>query len=291
MTEAGIDGNAPATRRDADWYEVQYNPRTTVADTARVLAGWGPRAGASRAELHPVEHRYGPHPRELFDLMRPADPRGTVVYIHGGYWRMLSKYETSWVADGFVPSGYSVALFNYPLCPEVGIGDIAASMRSALAALWRTLPTAAERDRLVVVGHSAGGYLCGTLATAPWGSDGLPPVRLAGIVPISGLFELEPLVWTSMNKDLNLDAATARALSLSGRRPAGPLPVTAIVGGDESQEFKRQGRLFAEAPGFASGRYVEVPGTNHFTVIDGLAAPGSPVHREVMDLLTRSGPA
>ena len=112
----------------------------------------------------------------------------------------------------------------------------------------------------------------------------------ADLVPsayaISGVFDLTPLIHVSQNQDLRLDEAEARRVSpLYWNVPAGRA-LDAVVGGAESSEFLRQSRTIAEAwrQGMAETRYEEVPGANHFTVVDPLTDPASAMTRRVCEL-------
>ena len=90
-------------------------------------------------------------------------------------------------------------------------------------------------------------------------------------VPISGVFELEPLLSTTIGAPLRLTRETARALSpryLSS--PHGTMH--AIVGSGESAELIRQTRDFAAAWG---GTWEALEGRNHFTVLAPRADPES----------------
>ena len=146
---------------------------------------------------------------------------------------------------------------------------------------------------MTVYGHSAGGHLAAALLATDWCT--LYPKAPADLVPaaysISGVFDLTPLLSTSVNQDLRLDPPQARKQS--------PLfwPVTAgrifdaVAGGLESGEFKRQSRTIAQtwqAAG-ARTRYEEVAGTNHFTVIDPLSDPQSTMAARIADLAKLAG--
>jgi acetyl esterase/lipase len=143
------------------------------------------------------------------DVFRASRPRGTLVFIHGGYFRSFSKTEFSFVADGFAGTGLSVALINYPLCPEVSLETLVDSVKRSFAHLLREVLTPAERARIVVAGHSAGGYLTAALVATDWTAHGLPVAPFHGAVPISGVFDLGPLVHTSMNEQIRRTRSTS----------------------------------------------------------------------------------
>jgi arylformamidase len=277
---------ADETTRDDAWFEAEYNPRLTVADVDQVFAGWVARSAALRAEAPPQEVRYGSHAREVLDWFRPARPRGLVVFLHGGYWRALSKAEHSFVAAPWLASGYSVAVINYPLCPEVRIVDIVASCRRAVAALWPSL-AGEERGNAIVAGHSAGGYLTAAMLATDWAAEGLPGQPFRGGLALSGVFMLEPLLRTSMNGLIRLAPEEARGWSLDLLRPGLTVPLLFAVGGDEPSEFHRQSRALAAAWALPGGGVCAVAGRNHFTIVEDFARAGSLVKTLAAGLLSR----
>src|SRR5690606_16654762 len=113
---------------------------------------------------------YGPDPRHRIDWFPAMAARGTLVFFHGGYWRSLDKSMFSWLASSWVAGGVNMALVNYRLCPAVRIDAI---VDDALAAVnWlmgadSALGDGRGSDRVVIAGHSAGGYLAAALLAAP----------------------------------------------------------------------------------------------------------------------------
>jgi arylformamidase len=131
--------------------------------------------------------------------------------------------------------------------------------------------------RLLATDHSAGGHLAAMLMATDWRAldPRLPAGLVAAGLPISGVFELEPLLATTIGAGLRLSQEEAQALS-PRNLPAPGLPLHAVVGGAESGEFLRQTRDFAAAWG---GTAEVVPGANHFTILAPLAEPGSRLSR------------
>jgi arylformamidase len=140
-------------------------------------------------------------------------------------------------------------------------------------------------------GHSAGGHLAACMLATDWPAldPSLPPDLVIAAYAISGLFDLGPLVETSVNKALQLDQVTARAVSpLFWKAPAhGSLD--AVVGGNESAEYFRQSRTIVDVWSRAGvpTRFGVVPGANHFTAIAPLADPQSPMVARLMELASR----
>jgi arylformamidase len=269
-------------------YETEYNNRARVPENPAIIAGWSRDAKAYR-EGHRARHKvipYGPGERNRIDLFS-GDGAGTiVVFIHGGYWQALDGSFFSHLAGGLNAHGIDVAVPSYDLCPAVSIAGITGEMRAAareLAKLGRPL---------VVSGHSAGGHLAACLLATDWRAlDGsLPEGLVTAAYAISGLFDLRPLVKTSLNDALKLDDASAKAVSpLFWKSPAhGTLD--AVVGGNESAEYLRQSRIIVDVWGGAgvATRFGTIPDANHFTAIAPLADPNSPMTLRLKQLAGRS---
>lgn len=267
--------------------EAEYNNRQRVADSAAIVARWVAASGTLRDRLSPYEeHAYGARPRNRFDLFS-APRRGhstpLVVYIHGGYWQRGDRKDYSFVVRELVARGADVVMPSYTLCPEVAVGDIVAEMRQLLAEVWRRYGR-----HPVVVGHSAGGHLAAAMLATDWSKvDGVPDDLVRAAYAISGVFDLEPLIPTSLNDALKLTPATARAASpFFGAAPAKGRVLVAAVGGDESGEFIRQSLAITAAWSAAgvAAECVVVPGTNHFTIVDELTRPDSAMVTRILDL-------
>jgi arylformamidase len=198
-----------------------------------------------------------------------------LVFIHGGYWRTLDKADHSFIAPSFTRQGALVVIPNYALCPSCGIEDIALQMTRAVAWTYRHAALyGGDPQRLVVVGHSAGGHLAAMMLSCRWKdvSPGLPPGVVRGAMSISGLFDLEPLRLSPFVQcDLGLTPASVRRLSPAYfPRPRRPLYVA--VGAGESDEFKRQTALIRAQWGPTSVPVCEtIPRMHHYTILHDLA--------------------
>jgi arylformamidase len=269
-------------------YEAEYNNRARVPEHPGLIAGWAADAAAYRETAKgELGVPYGPSERMRLDLF--GDGGGPLaVFIHGGYWQGLDRSSFSHLAGGLVARGVTVAIPSYDLCPAVSMEDIVDQMRALCAFLWRRF----ERP-MAVAGHSAGGHLAACMLATSWPdvAAGLPAGIVAAGYGISGLYELEPLVGTSINTALKLDAAEARRLSpLQWPAPRGRV-FDAVVGGAESAEYLRQSHAITEGWG-AEGvrtRFEALEGANHFTVVAPLADPQSAMTRRLAGLAEAAG--
>jgi arylformamidase len=270
---------------DATDYEVEYNNRARVPENPALIAGWARDAAAYRETHAPRVISYGPGARHTIDIFSGDRDGPMVVFIHGGYWQALDGSFFSHLAGGLNARGIGVAIPSYDLCPDVTVDQIIQQMRAATRALARL------GRPLVVSGHSAGGHLAACLLATDWAAldVSLPADLIVAAYAISGLFDLVPLVGTSINKALHLDMESAEAGSpLSWQVPArGSLD--AVVGENESAEYFRQSRTMVERWGSAglATRFGVVPGANHFTAIAPLADPGSPMTARLAELAAR----
>ncbi|MGQ0683655.1 alpha/beta hydrolase [Bradyrhizobium sp.] len=262
-------------------YEAEYNNRARVPEHPAVMAGWVRDAAAYREAHPPRLLRYGPGERNRIDLFPGGSDGPFVVFIHGGYWQALDSSSFSHCARGLNAHGISVAVPTYDLCPAVSVADIITQMRMACRDLAKL------GHPLVVSGHSAGGHLAACMLATDWPAfdASLPkhPVRAA--YAISGLFDLPPLVGTSINKALGLDAASAKAASPLFWTPPSHGSLDAVVGGNESAEYLRQSKTIVEAWGRGiAARFGTVSDANHFTAIAPLADPDSPTALRLKEL-------
>ncbi|MCB5175758.1 alpha/beta hydrolase [Microvirga lenta] len=251
--------------------EAEYNNRARVPDHGVHIAGWQRDAAAYRDTARcELDLAYGPGERNRLDLFYPegGDAGGPIVlFIHGGYWQALDKSTASHLARGANKRGLTVAMPSYSLAPAVSLPAIVSEIEAAAEFVQQR-----TGRPLVASGHSAGGHLSACLMARP---DTAPERRIRAAMPISGLFDLVPLVPTSINAALKLTEQEARRLSpLEWPAPARGRLV-AVVGGAESSEFLRQSRTIVDEWGKAgvTTRLHEIPGAHHFDVIAGLAEP------------------
>lgn len=215
--------------------------------------------------------------------------RPVFVFIHGGYWRMLSKHDSAFMAGMLARRGVATVAVDYRLAPDVSLTEIVREVRAAIAFLWRHgRRYGIDPERIHVGGSSAGGHLAGTVIADGWHREfGVPEDVVKGAMPISGLFHLAPVAKCFAQEWISLDGEAVRALSPAENLPRKGCPIVVAFAGGEADGFKRQSaeyhRLWREA-GFASTS-VEVPDRNHFDVVLDLADEKTILSQALLDLV------
>ncbi|MGI8578382.1 MAG: alpha/beta hydrolase family protein [Nocardioidaceae bacterium] len=239
------------------------------------------------AEGPDVILRYADHADALIDVFlpaslgRPGSPLQLIVLLHGGFWRAgYDRTHLRPLANALTARGYVVATPEYRRVGEGGGWPTTAyDVEAALAALPSLLDSTVPgwvhaATPYVMSGHSAGGHL------ALWAGLRAGPRRIASIVALAPVSDLRYAASARMGNgavidlmgggpDQLLDAyAEADALALL----TGDVPVTIIQGTNDAQVAVEMNRAVAadhaDKPGL---RYVELPGVDHFALIDPLS--------------------
>ncbi|KAM5216755.1 kynurenine formamidase isoform 5-T5 [Hipposideros larvatus] len=157
--------------------------------------------------------------------------------------------------DIYFPEGVSAAL---PFCVFLHGGN------------WQT------GRGIYLCGHSAGAHLAAMMLLANWTKHGVTP-NLKGFFLVSGIYDLEPIVHTSVNARLLMTLEDAqrnspqRHLEAGLMQPVDPsCPVlVVIVGQHDSPEFHRQSREFYQTLCRAGWKasFEELHDVDHFEIV------------------------
>lgn len=245
-------------------------------------------------------HQYGPQAFSLLEFCRPAkreqsaeksvgNKPALLVFIHGGYWQELSANESLFPALGCIQHGVAYTALDYALAPGATLPEIVAQCRLAMTWLFANAASLGfDARRVVVAGSSAGAHLAAMVAWPGWQSaDTGHPFAVRAAVLVSGIYELEPLVGTSINTALQMDSSTAQEQSPALLPLDGFPQVLVCFGAIETQEFKRQSREFAAKLIDAGIHWdvMEAAQRNHFDVILDLTDVTTPLGRKTLALL------
>ena len=244
------------------------NNGAAVAGSGDIMSGWE-RLSLDMRGRHPeyLDLRYGPRERNRIDFFKAAGQGPTLLFIHGGYWQTRAKEVFSLFAGGPMAHGINVALIGYTLAPEATLDEIVAEIHAGIDFLAAKLPElGGDANRIAVSGWSAGGHLTVMALSHP---------KVKGGVAISGIYDLEPIRHSYLNVKLGLDEAMSHRNSPM-KQATGPMkPLALVVGGGELPLLRRQTADFAghRAKYGLPVSYEEIPGADHFSVMDELASP------------------
>ena len=274
--------------------DLLYNPRLSVSGVPDIVARWQNLSAQARGSLASyLDVPYGSTDDERMDIFRAspaAGPsRGTVMFIHGGYWRAFGKRDFSFVATELTRAGATVAVPGYSLCPKVTVRDIVMQMVQAGAWLHRNASNfGAPAGRVHVMGHSAGGHLAAMLLACVWPSYAadLPDRTIRGALSISGVYDLSAIVDApSINSEVRLTRPSCAEVSPCLLPPASDAPLYTAVGDREIGGFAAQDRLIRKRWGALVRAPIPCAGDNHFSVLDRLLEPGSALFRATLAML------
>lgn len=260
-----------------------FRTRDHVADFDTYLTRFIERSTASRAALrNELDVAYGEGPDERLDLFFPdvmKTPAAVHLFVHGGYWRMFSKSDYSYVADTVTQAGAIAAIMDYSLMPAVRMETIVQQVSRAVD--WLKENAAAfggDASRLSVSGHSAGAHLCAMLLSQ--GSLGPGPRALL----LSGVYEIAPLRSSFLQPQIGITEDEAQRFSPL-RLPMAPAETASILVGDkETEPFHRQ----AQELGTKLRTSVEVIPGNHMSVVLDLGDAQTPAGKRLYEICASS---
>jgi arylformamidase len=270
----------------------QYNNRLHVPGFASYFNRWEILSRETEKKYTCIRNiSYGKGAAQILDVYPAAEPMSkTLIFIHGGYWQTMDKASFHFIAGGFRPYGITTVLLTYPLAPSVSMDEIVLSCREAVDWLYRNIPAYnGDPEQLFVAGYSAGGHLAVMLMATNWNhfNKNLAAGIIKGACTISGLFNLIPIQLSNLNQVLKMDMEMALRNSPVQLQPLNECPVILAAGGDETSEFKDQSREFYNCwqPAGIPMQLLEIPGLNHFSILETLPEPASVLHEAMCRLM------
>jgi arylformamidase len=223
---------------------------------------------ASPAAMLDVTVPTSGYPVDVF----PSPNKGglVVVYIHGGYWQELGRSYSRFAGAAVQQAGSGLVVVEYPLAPKAPIDTMVEVCGKAIQ--WASQEL--QPEHLVVAGSSAGAHLAASTAALSSAGSALPDL----LVLFSGVYDLEPLIGTSVNHALNLTVEQARAWSPLNHAPA-QVDTFLCWGEHETEWFKDMNHTYADhlRAYEIEVETFEIPNRNHFDVVLDLCDPASPL--------------
>jgi acetyl esterase/lipase len=232
--------------------------------------------------------RYGGHTDHLLDLHLPPAtdaPGPVVVLLHGGFWRQTyDRTHTRPVAEALAAEGWAVVSPEYRRTGGDGgwpqtCDDVAAAF-DHLGGLHDVAPGRLALDEVTLLGHSAGAHLAMWLALC---ADRPPAPRIGRVVALAPVADLHEghrrglgggAVAALMGGAPDVLPKEYAAADPSTRLPA-DVDITVVHGDQDRQVPVEMSRRLPEVS------YVELPGVDHFALIDPLS-PAWPAVRAAL---------
>ncbi|MER9742101.1 alpha/beta hydrolase [Mesorhizobium sp. M0187] len=227
---------------------------------------------------------YGADATETMDLFFPEGKRDRLpvhMFIHGGYWRMFSKRDYSYVAETVTNAGAIAVIVDYALMPTVRMARIVDQVRRAKRWVFDNIVHhGGDPDLLTVSGHSAGAHLATMLFDGDKRPSGIKAALLLG-----GLYDLKPLQMSFLAAEIAITDEEARRFSPIDHSFDPSVDVDILVGADETPPFHSQAALFTDhldKQGLTVS-HTTLGGANHMSSVRDLGLAGT----EAASLLAR----
>jgi acetyl esterase/lipase len=263
--------------------DLGLNNGKAVPGGAGMATGWEQRSADMR-KRYPghLDLRYGPHERNRIDFLKAGDNAPTLLFIHGGYWQTRAKEVFTIFAEGPIAHGINVALIGYTLAPDATLDQIVAEIHQGIDYLAGQLPAlGAAPGSIVVSGWSAGGHLTSMALSNPHVRAGMA---------ISGIYDLEPTRHSYLNEKLRLDGPMSHRNSPMMQPGGVAKPLSLVVGSAELPLLRKQTADFAghRARYGLPVTYEEIPGADHFTIMNEMMSPKGRITTLIRQLFERT---
>jgi arylformamidase len=254
-----------------------FRIRDHVAEFDDIVAEIVHRSAETRATVPmAADVAYGPDSTETVDLFFPRGKRERLpvhMFIHGGYWRMFSKRDYSYIAETVTNAGAIAIIVDYALMPAVRMATIVDQIRRARRWVDEHIAShGGDPGMLTVSGHSAGAHLATLLF-----DDASRPSGIKGALLLGGIYDLRPLQESFLAAEIALTDEEVERFSPINHNFDPAVNVKLAVGVNETPPFHRQAATFAERlrmQGLAVS-HTNLVATNHMSSARDLGLAGT----------------
>lgn len=257
-----------------DW---AYDQTQHANNMREVLTRCAEKSAAVWARgVRPVQLPYGTSSVETLHWYRSHAANAPVVFlIHGGAWRSGRAQDYAFGVEWLLALGVDVVIPDFASVHDTQglLLPMALQLQQALTLVAKQSPAMqCDASRIYVCGHSSGAHLAACLPTLDWQVTGFGIAPMAGLMCCSGLFDLEPVSFSSRSSYVTFDAACLKQLSPVQHLNAFDMPVRVLCGTHESPEFMRQSSEFHDVllHHRANVQLQWGEGLNHFEILETL---------------------
>jgi arylformamidase len=248
--------------------------------------------------------------KHLLDLYLPAGAEGfpILLFIHGGGWRhgykdgILNPFHR--LGKGLARRGVGVAVATYRLAPKhkfpAQLEDVARAVRWTYEHVGEY---GGDPGRIFLAGHSAGAHLAALAALDEkyLEAEGLPPDAVAGVIGISGPYDVALLKedagwcwfagWYFVEPTFGEEAENWEAASAPRYASAAAPPFLLLYADGDIPHLAAQAyrlssaltRLGVRAPVY------KIDGRNHYTIISNAGREGEASTALILDFIAEHG--
>jgi arylformamidase len=245
------------------------------------------------------------HQRQVLDVYAPGGAKNlpVVFWIHGGGWQAGNKSEVALKPKAFMAAGFVFVSINYRLLPTVDMGTLTGDVASALGWVHKKIATyGGDPNRLLVMGHSAGGQLAALMCTDDRyaKAEGYSLTMIKGCVPVDAdTFDIPaiievaetrarahhlPLPTNGHRQKFGDDPAKHRDFSavthVAGNKGIPPFLILHIAGNPDTTAQARRMADVLKAEGIPV-KVVAAAEATHNSLNDNIGAADDPVTKEL----------
>ncbi|XP_062553004.1 kynurenine formamidase [Armigeres subalbatus] len=241
-----------------------------------------------------LDVEYGSGDSEKFDIYGANLPRDAplFVYIHGGYWQMLSKTDSGYCAEPLVAKGYRVIVLDYELCPNITLEELVSQIKRAGEYI---LNYAGENHvkHISFAGHSAGAHLIAAMLDLSFATTVKDELQfIKHVYLISGVFRLDELRFTKEVNENNLlclndeNIANLSPLNSDYRHLSNSgIKFHVYVAENDSAVFKQMSNdihKHLDNCGITSSLQI-LPGLDHFDIVEKLSEKSHSITHAILE--------
>ena len=270
--------------------EKSFNPRASVPNYESYLKDSKEKAKLALKSLYgKINIKYGSSPLQKLDVFFKKNTFNLPIhiFIHGGYWRALDKSYHTHMAKPFIENDICFFNINYDLCPKVKLTNIRNQIIKCILWIYNNAQKFnANKNNIVLSGHSAGAHLASLMLNIDWKKYGVDNSFLKGVALISGIYETELVLNLNINKEIGLSLAEAKKNNPFRLTPKLIVPTIISYGENEPNLWKKQSinyLNFLNQKGFKCKK-ISCKNNNHFSLIDTLSDHNHKLVKEMINL-------
>lgn len=270
-------------------FEADYNVQRRHPERTAIYADYAQRSEALRQQIPWENLRYASPERCTIDWFPANHPEDAplLVFMHGGFWRGGDKRVFSFIAENLHRAGISTALVGYELAPAVTVSTIASQVRTAVRHLLEARTRLRfDPTRVTLSGHSAGAQLAAMTSAYPQDLPGA--AQSVRVIGLSGVYDLKPLLASTLRGEIDLSPEQAESQSLPGNHGLQASRYLIAVGGAETEGFIAQSQRFdslLKARQLSTELIIEAYCT-HFDIFIPFTEPDYALHERVLQIVT-----